>query len=62
MTTLQSVSLIHYFQHQIDEARTNPAAIIKHLQERAFIDDDQFAHSQLKNIRFKTEEGMAAVE
>ena len=55
--SLQSIDIIHFFLNQIEIARTNPEPIIKHLQQRRFIEDDQFVHSQLSNIRYKTEEG-----
>ena len=52
--SLESISLINFFKTTIDQARHNPQAIIHHLHQRQFDADNQYQHSLLPNIKYRT--------
>ena len=60
--SLNSISLINFFKTEVDTARENPHKIRTRLEERKFDEENQFQHSLLPNIKYKTEEGQQAVD
>ena len=59
--SLESISLIHFFKATIDQVRKNPQSMIHILSQRQFDADNQYQHSLLPNIKYRTEEGENAV-
>ena len=52
--SLESISLINFFKTTIDQARKNPQSMINILHQRQFDTDNQYQHSLLPNIKYRT--------
>ena len=44
-STISSKQLVYFFKDQINKARTNPNSFVIHLQNRHFINPQEFVHS-----------------